>query len=86
MVQLRTDKANVVAVAVGVWIGGAYFFTSSTSFANPAVSIARTFSDSFAGVAPSSAPTLIVMQLLGAAVAFILILIRFQFPREVTDA
>jgi arsenate reductase len=75
---VRTGRANVVAVAVGVWIGGAYFFTSSTSFANPAVTIARTLSDSFAGIAPSSAPMFIVMQLIGAAVAFGLI--RFLFP------
>ena len=81
---VRTGRANVVAVAVGVWIGGAYFFTSSTSFANPAVTIARTLSDSFAGIKPSSAPMFIVMQLIGAAVA--LVLIRFLYPREVTDA
>ena len=49
---VRTGRGNVVAVAVGVWIGGAYFFTSSTSFANPAVTIARTLSDTFAGIAP----------------------------------
>ncbi len=81
---VRTGRANVVAVAVGVWIGGAYFFTSSTSFANPAVTIARTLSDSFAGIKPSSAPMFIVMQLIGAAIA--LVLIRFLYPREVTDA
>ncbi len=81
---VRTGRAHVVAVAVGVWIGGAYFFTSSTSFANPAVTIARTLSDSFAGIAPSSAPMFIVMQLIGAAIA--LALIGFLFPREVTDA
>ena len=81
---VRTGRANVVAVAVGVWIGGAYFFTSSTSFANPAVTIARTLSDSFAGIKPSSAPMFIVMQLIGAAIA--LVLIRFLFPREVTGA
>ena len=81
---VRTGRANVVAVAVGVWIGGAYFFTSSTSFANPAVTIARTMSDSFAGIKPSSAPMFIVMQLIGAAIAFALV--RFLFPREVTDA
>ena len=81
---VRTGRANVVAVAVGVWIGGAYFFTSSTSFANPAVTIARTLSDSFAGIKPSSAPMFIIMQLIGAAVA--LVLIRFLYPREVTDA
>src|SRR6476659_6133687 len=81
---VRSGRSNVVAVAVGVWMGGAYFFTSSTSFANPAVTIARTLSDSFAGIKPSSAPMFIVMQLIGAAIA--LVLIRFLFPREVTDA
>jgi glycerol uptake facilitator-like aquaporin len=74
---VRTGRADIVAVAVGVWIGGAYFFTSSTSFANPAVTIARTLSDTFAGIAPSSAPMFIVMQLLGAAIAYGLI--RFLF-------
>ena len=77
---VRTGKARFVAVAVGVWIGGAYFFTSSTSFANPAVTIARTLSDSFAGIAPSSAPMFIVMQLIGAAVAFVLI--RVLYPSD----
>jgi glycerol uptake facilitator-like aquaporin len=80
---VRTGKANVVAVAVGVWIGGAYFFTSSTSFANPAVTVARTLSDSFAGIAPASAPMFIVMQLTGAAVA--VALIRFLYPPDVAD-
>ena len=60
---VRSGRGDMVAVAVGVWIGGAYWFTSSTSFANPAVTIARTLSDSFAGIAPSSAPMFIVMQL-----------------------
>ena len=63
---VRSGRASVVPFAVGVWIGGAYFFTSSTSFANPAVTIARTMSDSFAGIKPSSAPMFIVMQLIGA--------------------
>jgi arsenate reductase len=81
---VRTGRASVVAFAVGAWIGGAYFFTSSTSFANPAVTIARTLSDSFAGIKPSSAPMFIVMQLVGAAVA--VVLIRFFYPPEVTDA
>jgi arsenate reductase len=76
---VRTGRGNVVAVAVGVWIGGAYFFTSSTSFANPAVTIGRTLSDSFAGIAPASAPMFILMQLVGAAIAFGLI--RFLFIR-----
>lgn len=77
---VRTGRAAVVPFAVGVWIGGAYFFTSSTSFANPAVTIARTMSDSFAGIAPSSAPMFIVMQLVGAAIA--LILIRYLYPHR----
>ena len=65
----RLGKPHVVAVAVGVWIGGAYFFTSSTSFANPMVSVARTLSDTFAGIAPSSAPGFIAAQLVGALIA-----------------
>ena len=76
---VRSGRSNVVAVAVGVWIGGAYFFTSSTSFANPAVTIARTLSDTFAGIAPSSVPMFIVMQLVGAAAAYALV--RVLFPR-----
>ena len=64
-----------VAPAVGVYIGAAYFFTSSTSFANPAVTVARMFSDTFAGIAPGSAPGFVIMQLIGAAIA--LLLVRF---------
>ena len=74
---VRSGRASVVAVAVGVWIGGAYFFTSSTSFANPAITVARTMSDSFAGIAPASAPMFILMQLVGAAVAYPLIRLLF---------
>ena len=65
--------AGFVAPAVGMYIGGAYFFTSSTSFANPAVTIARMFSDTFAGIAPASAPGFIIMQLVGTGVAFVLV-------------
>jgi len=77
---VRSGRAAVVPFAVGLWIGGAYWFTSSTSFANPAVTIARTLSDSFAGIEPSSAPMFIVMQLIGAVIA--LALIRFLYPRQ----
>lgn len=70
---VRGGHRNVVAVAVGVWIGGAYWFTSSTSFANPAVTIARTLSDTFAGIRPSSAPMFIAMQLIGAVLAAALV-------------
>ena len=77
---VRTGRANVVPFAVGAWIGGAYWFTSSTSFANPAVTIARTLSDTFAGIAPASAPMFIVMQLLGAVIAFGLV--RLFYPHD----
>jgi len=75
---VRSGRHDVVAFAVGLWIGGAYWFTSSTSFANPAVTVARTLSDSFAGIRPASAPMFIVMQLVGAVIAFALI--RFLYP------
>jgi glycerol uptake facilitator-like aquaporin len=78
---VRTGRANVVAFAVGIWIGGAYWFTSSTSFANPAVTIARTLSDTFTGIKPSSAPMFILMQLVGAAVAYGLI--RLLYPDRI---
>jgi glycerol uptake facilitator-like aquaporin len=81
---VRTGRAAMVPFAVGLWIGGAYFFTSSTSFANPAVTIARTLSDTFAGIKPSSAPMFIVMQLIGAILAFFLI--RFLYPHHPSDA
>jgi arsenate reductase len=77
---VRTGRANVVPFAVGLWIGGAYWFTSSTSFANPAVTIARTLSDTFAGIAPASAPMFIAMQLIGAVIAFGLV--RFFYPHD----
>ena len=66
---VRSGRVSVVSFAVAAWITGAYWFTSSTSFANPAVTIARMLSDSFAGVAPASAPMFIAMQLVGVALA-----------------
>jgi arsenate reductase len=68
----RSGRASVAPFAVGGYIGAAYWFTSSTSFANPALTIARTLSDTFAGIEPSSVPAFIVAQLLGggAAVGF----------------
>jgi arsenate reductase len=81
---VRTGRAAAVPFAVGAWIGGAYWFTSSTSFANPAVTIARTLSDSFAGIEPSSAPMFVVMQLAGAVLAYGLI--RFLYPHPVAAA
>lgn len=80
---VRTGRASAVPFAVGAWIGGAYWFTSSTSFANPAVTIARTLSDTFAGIEPASAPMFIVMQVLGAVLAFGLI--RFLYPHNLSE-
>ena len=77
---VRGGRRSAVPYAVAMWIVGAYWFTSSTSFANPAVTVARTLSDSFAGIAPSSAPMFIAMQLSGAAIAFSLI--RFLYHRS----
>jgi arsenate reductase len=77
---VRHAKPHVVAVCVGVWLGGAYFFTASTSFANPMVSVARTLSDTFAGIAPASAPGFIGAQLVGAVTAWVLI--RWLFAKS----
>ena len=62
-------RPDFTPVAVGLYITSAYWFTASTSFANPAVTVARTLSDTFAGIAPSSAPTFIAAQIAGALVA-----------------
>ena len=66
---VRSGRASAVPYAVGVWIGGAYWFTSSTSLANPAVTISRAFTESFAGIAPKSVPLFILMQIMGCAIA-----------------
>jgi glycerol uptake facilitator-like aquaporin len=65
----RSGRAPIAPAAVGAYIGAAYFFTSSTSFANPAITIGRMFSDTFAGIAPSSAPAFIGAQILGCGLA-----------------
>ena len=80
---VRSGRANVVPFAVAAWIGGAYWFTSSTSFANPAVTVARTLSDTFAGIAPSSAPMFVVAQLVGLVIAFGLV--RLFYPHRPTE-
>ena len=66
--SLRAGRLDTVAYAVGGYITAAYWFTSSTSFANPAVTLARTLSDTFAGIAPASAPAFVLMQVVGGAV------------------
>lgn len=73
----RNGKAGQTPWAVGAYIGAAYFFTSSTSFANPAVSIGRAFTNSFAGIAPASLPGFIVAQLLGAGVGLGLLMLLY---------
>ena len=64
---VRTDRGHLGPVLVPAWIGAAYFFTSSTSFANPAVALARSTSDTFAGIAPGSVPGFVLAQVVGAA-------------------
>jgi glycerol uptake facilitator-like aquaporin len=80
----RTGRAVLSAAAVGAYIGSAYWFTSSTSFANPAVTIGRMFSDTFAGIAPASAPVFIAAQILGGLLG--LGLVRYLFPDAAATA
>ena len=90
---VRSGRVSVAPYAVAAYIGGAYFFTSSTSFANPAVTMARSLSDTFAGIHPGSVPMFVVCQVAGAGLA--LALMRFLSPplpgeivldQELTDA
>ena len=69
---IQSKRAYLSPVAVPAWIGSAYFFTSSTSFANPAVTVGRIFTDSFAGIGPQSVPSFVIAQLLGAALGIVL--------------
>jgi arsenate reductase len=69
---IQTKRAELIAVAVPAWIGAGYFFTSSTSFANPAATVGRIFTDSFAGIGPQSVPSFVIAQLLGAALGIVL--------------
>jgi len=68
----RTGRLQHVAWAVGAWIGAAYWFTASTSFANPAVTIGRTLTNTYAGIAPASAPAFIAAQLAGGVIGTVL--------------
>jgi len=76
---VRSGRSVSVAYAVGGYITAAYWFTSSTSFANPAVTVARMFSDTFAGIAPASVPLFVLMQLLGGLAA--LALVKVLYPQ-----
>ena len=75
----RSGRSRSAPAAVGAYIGAAYFFTSSTSFANPAITVGRMFSDTFAGIAPSSVPAFIAAQIIGGALA--VVVIRALYPR-----
>jgi arsenate reductase len=74
----RSGRSRAAPAAVGAYIGAAYFFTSSTSFANPAITIGRMFSDTFAGIAPASAPAFIAAQVIGGLLA--LVVIKALYP------
>jgi glycerol uptake facilitator-like aquaporin len=75
---LRSGRIETLAFAVGAYIAAAYWFTSSTSFANPAVTVARTLSDTFAGISPSSVVPFVMAQIVGAGLG--VALVRFLFP------
>ncbi|GHF26973.1 aquaporin [Pseudolysinimonas yzui] len=81
---VRTGRAALAAPAVGAYIGAAYFFTSSTSFANPAITVGRMFSDTFAGIAPGSVPGYLAAQLVGGLVGWLAV--RAFFPARTEDA
>jgi glycerol uptake facilitator-like aquaporin len=75
----RTGRSRSAAAAVGAYIGAAYFFTSSTSFANPAITVGRMFSATFAGIAPASVPSFVAAQIIGGVLA--VVVIRALYPR-----
>ena len=82
---VRSGRAAHVAFAVGGYITAAYWFTSSTSFANPAITIGRTLSDTFAGIAPSSAPLFVLMQLLGGALGLAAAVVLYPGTRRLAE-
>ena len=82
---VRTRRGVLAAPAVGAYIGAAYWFTSSTAFANPAVTVGRMFSNTFAGIAPSSVPPFVLMQFLGMAVAIVLVVVLYPDAGDRAD-
>lgn len=83
----RSGRASTAPAAVGAYIGAAYWFTSSTSFANPAISIGRIFSDTFAGIAPASVPAFTLAQLAGGVIAVVVLAVLYPdvTPEEAAD-
>ncbi len=79
----RSNRGHLCASAVATYIGAAYFFTSSTSFANPAIAVGRMFSNTFAGIAPASAPGFIVAELIGAALGYVAIVTLYPLAPRV---
>ncbi len=80
---VRSGRAGLAPAAVGAYIGAAYWFTSSTSFANPAITVGRTFSDTFAGIAPASVLPFVLAQFAGAALAVVLLRVLYPVPAPV---
>ena len=83
----RSGRSRSAAAAVGAYIGAAYFFTSSTSFANPAITVGRVFSNSFAGISPESVPSFVAAQVVGGALAVVAIKALYPgiTPEEAAD-
>jgi len=83
----RRPRSGNAAAAVGAYIGAAYFFTSSTSFANPAITVGRMFSNTFAGISPSSVPSFVAAQVVGGALAVIVVKVLYPdiTPAEAAD-
>jgi glycerol uptake facilitator-like aquaporin len=83
----RTGRGKNAPAAVGTYIGAAYFFTSSTGFANPAIAVGRMLSNSFAGIAPSSVPSFLAAEALGGALAFVVVKVLYPgvTPAEAAD-
>jgi arsenate reductase len=82
---VRSGRAAAAPFAVAAYIASAYWFTSSTSFANPAVTLARTLANSFAGIAPSSAPGFIGAQLIGGAVGLVCVVALYPGVSDVAE-
>ena len=82
---VRSGRASHVAYAVGGYITAAYWFTSSTSFANPAITVSRMLSDTFAGIAPASVPTFVLMQVVGGAVGLLAAIALYPGARGLAD-
>jgi glycerol uptake facilitator-like aquaporin len=84
LVALGSPSFKEAAWRVAAWIGAAYWFTSSTSFANPAITIGRSLSDTFAGIHPADVPAFIAAQLIGGTIGFLLV--RFLLPGRSAEA